>query len=130
VSDPNSLSAEPATPEMIRDGIARLVELMGPPSIEELDRRNEMRALGTRLVVEQFARRTPLGIGRETLVNIAATLGVGRDVVDAQPPPAPWVDIPPPIQRQGEAIEKRRQKRRAHAKMRQRRRGDRAGRPL
>lgn len=43
---------------------------------------------------------------------------------------AQWIEVPPPTVRQGLAVERRREKRRAHAKMRQRRRGDRAGRPL
>lgn len=42
----------------------------------------------------------------------------------------PWVEVPPPTVREGRAREWKRQTRADRKKMRQRRRGDRAGRPL
>ena len=124
MSDPNSLSAEPLTPERIQAAANHLREWINAEPPVPIDWEGEYR----RSTIERMARNLPLD-QRDNLIAGAATVGIGREVIDAQPPPPPWFSLPPPIQRQGEAIEKRRQKRRAHAKMRQRRRGDRAGRP-
>lgn len=115
MSDPNSLSAEPATPEMIRDGIARL---LAPPPLTHL-------AASAAQVAAMLA-----ALDEPSDAMLAGRRpGKTRSNHDALYHP-PWVEVPPPTVREGRAREWKRQTRADRKKMRQRRRGDRAGRPL
>lgn len=88
----------------------------------EVKRRHIEHALAS---IRRVPRVTEVVVGSLLMAQALAGL-------DEPLPPhlAQWIEVPPPTVRQGLAVERRREKRRAHAKMRQRRRGDRAGRPL
>lgn len=117
MSDPNSLSAEPATPEMIRDGIARL---LAPPPLTHL-------AVGAVQMAQMLAA---LDEPNEAVLA-GRRPGKTRSNHDALYQP-PWVEVPPPTVRSAEALAKVRAFKQARRAARRRlgKSKDRAGRPL